>query len=136
MEGFHWRRLLLGAGIRVEIFVLTLGALVLALWRAPRLAGRLLLGYEILLAFLLFMYVREVMKRSFIQTSFRLIPGYWIQPVFVFAGLILLRREPQDPVVRNMAVGTMAVAALITCFFSLLALWNTWFFFGTRKPKH
>lgn len=119
----------------MEIFVLTLGALVLTLWKAPRIAGWLLLGYEVLLAFLLFLYVQEVMRKSFIQTSFRLIPGYWIQPVFVFASLILLRREPRDPVVRDMAVGTMAVAALITCFFTFLALWNTWFLFRARKPK-
>ncbi len=129
-----WGRLFLGAGIRLEVFILTLGVLVLALWKAPQIAGWLLLGYEVVLAVLLFLYAREVMRRSYIQTSFRLIPGFWIQPIFVFACLILLRREPRDQGVRSLALATMIVAAAITCFFTVLALWNNWFLFGKRKP--
>jgi hypothetical protein len=133
MEGLDWRKLLLGAGIRLEIFVLTLGVLVLALLRVPRAAGALLLGYEVVLAVLLFLYAREVMRTSYIRTSFRLIPGFWIQPVFVFACLVLLKREPHDQVVRDLALVTMVVAAIITCFFTLLALWNNRFLFGRRR---
>ena len=117
----------------MEIFVFTLGILFLALWKVPRAAGALLLGYEVVLAVLLFLYAREVMRQSYVQTSFRLIPGFWIQPVFVFACLVLLKREPHDRVVRDLALVTMVVAALITCFFTLLALWNTWFLFRRRR---
>ncbi len=134
-EGPPGKRLLLGAGIRIEVFVLTLGVLLLALWKAPRAAGWLLLGYEVVLAVLLFLYVREVMRRSYIQTSFRLIPGYWIQPLFVFACLVLLKREPHDSGVRYVALVTMVVAGLITCFFTALALWNNRFLFKPRKKQ-
>jgi len=119
----------------LEIFVFTLGILFLALWKAPRVAGGLLLLYEIILAVLLFLYAREVMARSYVQTSFRLIPGFWIQPIFVFACLVLLRREPRDGVVRDMALATMILAAAITCFFTLLALRNNWFLLGRRRKK-
>jgi len=119
----------------LEIFVFTLGILFLALWKAPRAAGALLLGYEVVLAVLLFLYAREVMARSYVQTSFRLIPGFWIQPIFVFACLVLLRREPRDGVVRDMALATMILAAAITCFFTLLALRNNWFLLGRRRKK-
>lgn len=135
MEGLDWRKLLLGAGIRLEVFVLTLGVLFLALWRVPRAAGALLLGYEVVLAILLFLYAREVMRQSYVQTSFRLIPGFWIQPVFVFACLVLLKREPRDQVVRDLALVTMVAAALITGFFTLLALRNNWFLLGRRRKK-
>jgi hypothetical protein len=134
-DRLSWRRFFLGAGIRLEAIVLTLGVLVLALWKAPRAAGWLLLGYEVILAVLLFLYAREVMRKSYIQTSFRLIPGFWIQPIFVFASLILLKREPRDPEVRELALATMIVAAGITCFFTILALWNNWFLLGPRRNK-
>jgi hypothetical protein len=130
-----WRNLLLGAGIRLEVFAFTLGVLVLALWRVPWAAGALLLGYEVVLAVLLFLYAREVMRTSYIQTSFRLIPGFWIQPVFVFACLVLLKREPHDRVVRDLALVTMVVAAIITCFFTLLALRNNWFLFRRKRKE-
>jgi len=111
----------------------TLGILFLALWKAPRVAGELLLLYEIILAVLLFLYAQEVMARSYVQTSFRLIPGFWIQPIFVFACLVLLKREPKDWAVRDLALATMIVAVAITCFFTLLALRNNWFLLGRRK---
>lgn len=134
-EHLTWRRLLLGAGIRLEVFILTLGGLLLAMWKAPRVAGWLLLGYEVALATLLFLYAREVMRTSYIKTSFRLIPGFWIQPIFVFACLILFRREPRDQGVRELALATMIAAGAITCFFTVLALWNNRFLLGRRQKK-
>ena len=125
----------MSAGIRLEVVILTLGVLVLVLWKAPRLAGWLLLGYELALAVLLFLYAREVMRTSYVWTSFRLIPGFWIQPIFVFASLVLLKREPRDQGVRELALVTMIAAAAITCFFTLLALWNNWFLIRPRRKK-